>query len=402
MSAHFLAQCLSWFVGGALVVFTARRLCFVVAACLPPRPLAQERREPSILLVLAARNEAAIAASALRSIEQVRYPADKLDIALVDDASCDGTGKLFARWAATRERCRVVTVSRDVQQPGGKSRALAAGVAASPAADMIVVMDADFEMASDGLSLLVAGLSAPDVGAVSGFLQPRNAGQNIVARYAALESRLHQLVTSAAKDRLRLDPPTIGVWMVRRDALAAVGGFPDCPTGEDVQVASALTRHGWTTRFVSSVVATNAVAATLAEYWWQHLRWARDVYASGRGVSSVPGCDARASERLLSASGYADRFALAGGAALAALGAMPVEIVFVYAGTIILEIIVALRLDGERRAGEIMRVLAAVAGMFVVDVAATAAATVQTLAGIRRSWHRPDRTPGPVHASRAS
>jgi GT2 family glycosyltransferase len=374
---------------------------------------------------MAARNELPVVESALRSLDRIDYPAERIELVFVDDGSSDGTDVLFARWVENRPRRRAVTIPRNGRQAGGKSSALAAGVAASPDTDLIAIIDADFEVVPDALARLVAGFSDPEVGAVSGYLQPRNATYSIVARYAALESWLHQLVTSAAKDRLRLDPPTLGMWMVRRDVLEAVGGFPSCLTGEDVQVAAAIARRGFRTRFISSVVASNAVATTLAEYWWQHLRWARDVYAAERSgmreprrvIHAAPAhardCPpspaappqnpdtphercirfARRIERLLSATGYADRLGFVSAIALTVLGSLPAWILLGYVSATVLEIAVAIRRGGDRRAGETRRMLAAAATMILVDVAATAVATIQTVAGTRRFWRRPERRP---------
>jgi cellulose synthase/poly-beta-1,6-N-acetylglucosamine synthase-like glycosyltransferase len=300
-----------------------------------------------------------------------------------------------------------VTVSAS-PATAGKSVALAAGLSASMRTDLVAIADADFEMEADGLRRLADGFSDAKVGAVCGYLRPRNAGAGIVARYAALESWLHQLVTATAKDRLGLDPPLLGIWVVRRAVLDAVGGFPARSTGEDVQVGTAVSRHGFRTRFVPTPVASNAVAATLAEYWWQHLRWARDVYASARSrrpesQNLEGGGSSRASlgdlgrgiERLLSAAGYADRLALVAGMTLTALGALPSVILLAYLAAVALEIVVAIRRGGSRRLGETVRVLASVVAMVGVDVFATAVATVAAMAGTNPSWRRPARRPSP-------
>jgi cellulose synthase/poly-beta-1,6-N-acetylglucosamine synthase-like glycosyltransferase len=223
-------------VSAALLVFGLRRIVFAVAALWRPRPVLPIERIPSILVLLAARNEGPVVGRALRSLGQIRYPADNIEITLIDDGSTDETSTILAQWAHGRPRTRVTTVSRLAGAVSGKAAALTTGLAASPRTDLVAIVDADFEVEPAGLALLAAAFSDPCIGAVSGYLRPRNADGGVVARYAALETWLHQLVTSAAKDRLRLDPPTIGLWVVRHDVLDAIGGFPDTVTGEDMRV----------------------------------------------------------------------------------------------------------------------------------------------------------------------
>jgi glycosyltransferase involved in cell wall biosynthesis len=398
-------------IGTTLIVFGFRRIVFVSAALLSPRSLAPAKTPGSMLVLMAARNEAAVVESALRSFDRLAH-RDSIEVTLIDDGSTDGTNAILARWAESRLQSRVVTISRLADSTGGKSAALAAGLAASPRTDLVAVVDADFEVIPDGLERLAAGFSDTTVGAVSGYLRPRNAELGIVARYAALESWLHQLVTSAAKDRLDLDPPTIGVWMVRRDILDSIGGFPSCVTGEDVRVAAAITRRGFRTRFISTAVGSNQVAATLAEYWWQHLRWARDVYATGRRPRSpsetIRAQEARETrrallpriERILSASGYADRLALVTGAALTACGSLSAAILLFYVTTIVIEIAVATRRGASGRHGETLRVLAAAATVLAVDVIATAVATIGAAIGAHPSWRRSERRPEPIIITR--
>ena len=139
----------------------------------------------------------------------------------------------------------------------------------------------------DALATLAAPFADETVGAVAGYLVPVNASASPTARYAAVETWVHQLVTSAAKDRLDLNPPTLGgAALYRRVALDEVGWLGSAASGDDVRASVALTRAGWRTRFVPVPIADNAVAERWRDYWRQHVRWARDVFETAGGVSA--------------------------------------------------------------------------------------------------------------------
>src|SRR5262249_51234219 len=123
--------------------------------------------------------------------------------------------------------------------------------------------------------------SDPSVGAVAGYLVPANADVTPIAHYAAMETWVHQLVTSAGKDRLDLNPPILGgACAYRRSALVQIGGFRPGAPGEDVKSTVALTRAGWRTRFVPDASADNNVVHAWRDYWRQHIRWARSLFDS--------------------------------------------------------------------------------------------------------------------------
>ena len=100
---------------------------------------------------------------------------------------------------------------------------------------------------------------------------------------------MHQLVASAGKNALGLDPPTLGACAYRRTTLDEVGFFGTSVSGEDVRISAALTRAGWRIRFVEAAIADTMVVQKRQDYWHQHLRWARNVFSSRpASVSAAP------------------------------------------------------------------------------------------------------------------
>ena len=203
----------------------------------------------------------------------------------MDDGSDDSTGEIMEHFASAREGWSVIRTGGE-----GKASALNAALAACSHAELVAVYDADVRLDPACLRELVSAFAEPDVGAASGLLWPANSTATAVARYCALELWQHQLITSAAKDRLGLNPPALG-WAscYRREALTAVGGFRAESVGEDVVASNALTRAGWRTRFVSAAVVHGDVPQGVGDYWHQHVRWARGLHgAAPSGPSRAP------------------------------------------------------------------------------------------------------------------
>jgi glycosyltransferase involved in cell wall biosynthesis len=375
-------------VAGLLAVLGGRRALFLVAAVWPPRRVGTVSGElPSLLVALAARNEERGILRALEALADVAYPSERMLVVLVDDGSMDRTLELLREFAATRAHVRVV--SRNGAP--NKAAALNAALAASAPTDLVVVCDADQAPAPDCFHRLAGAFEDPQVGAAAAYLRPANADTSVVARYTAVETWLHQFVTSAAKDRLALDPPMLGGGsMYRRVALDEIGGFPGRPYGEDLGTSLLLARAGWRTRFVPEAVVDNLVAADSGDYWNQHLRWTRIVYSGAEPSirwNRLSGL--RRVEQALQRAGYADRLALGGAFALAAIGRLPRSLPAGYLGIVAGEVVVGAVKAGMRR--RLPTFLLATALVFPLDVAGAVAATASHLARRPFDWRSPRR-----------
>ena len=376
-----------------LAVFALRRLVLLAASLAPRRRLGDALELPRVTVLVAARDEEPVLPRLLGALDELRYPAALLSVVLVDDGSTDGTGAAFARFAAARPHVVALSLPASV----GKAEALNRGLAAGPAGEVVVVCDADLRPEPECLRELVRGLVDPRVAAVAGYMRPENPGSSPVARYAAVETWMHQLVTSAGKDRLGLDPPTLGFGAYRRDALAAVGGFPSVVSGEDVVLTVALVRAGRRTRFAPQARAGNDVVFRFGDYWRQHVRWTRDTFDSGRPRSGRR-LHWREVEVWLLAVGYVDRLAFAAALGLGVAGVLPLWLAPAYLGLRAVEVVAAVGKGGELR--ETPRYLLWTAVFFVVDAVATVAGTAGYV--LRRPRVRTSPARPPVSADDAS
>lgn len=362
-----------------------RRLVLAGAALLPPRPVAAGRELPSLAVVVAARDEAALLDDLFRALDALEYPGGGMSFVLVSDGSVDGTAERLTRWAEGRADARALVL----EEAAGKAAALRLGIEASDS-ELVAVLDADVLPRADALRLLAGALAEPGIALAVGRLEPVNAGVGAVGRYRALELWVRERVVSSGQDRLRLYPPAYAVGVFRRDALAAVGGFAALGPGEDVAVLVALAWAGWGTRYVPDAVVEVRVAATVGELWRQHRRWAQGVFESVRPFRGPPPLQARLGvvrrlELSTVATGFLDRIVLAASLGAAAAGLVPRRLPAALLGATALEAAVALAKSGV---GAEWPRFAAAAALFPLDVAAAAAGIGERLVRRRAAWTR--------------
>ena len=91
-----------------VLAFSLRRALLLVAAFAPRRALPPSAEFPAVTVLVAARNEAAIASRLLTALGRLEYPAEKVSFVLVCDGCTDRTAVTFRRWADARSDACVV------------------------------------------------------------------------------------------------------------------------------------------------------------------------------------------------------------------------------------------------------------------------------------------------------
>ena len=368
-------------VAAAVVFVSIRRAIFLVAALLPPRPLPVTAGLPAVTVLVPARNERAVAGRLLAALAGLEYPPDRLSFVFVCDGCSDGTELIFRSWADHHSNAQVL----ELAVRGGKAVALNAGLRLATG-EIIVVVDADLEPLPTFLLELTRAFADDRVGAAAAFLRPRNSDDNLLCRYAAITTWVHQLVTSAGTDRVGLNPPTFGAAAYRRTAIESVDGFPLVPIGVDVATSTRIIRGGWRTRFVATAVADNTVVSKARHYWQQHIRWGRGMWGvPAENRTSLGSSPLQRLETIAAGIGYGDRLIFAVAAAGTIVGALPAWVPLLYLAVPGLEIIAALRRAGVGR--RMAWFLFAAIGLFVVDLGASVAAALAHLARRPYRWH---------------
>jgi rSAM/selenodomain-associated transferase 2 len=169
-------------------------------------------------------DEAAGIEGFLRALAPLR--AEGIEVIVADGGSLDGTPELARPWA-----------DQVLQGPRGRARQMNAGAAAARA-DSLLFLHADTTLPAGALTAVRAALGdgGPGRGAAWGRFDVAIDGRSrLLPLVAALMNRRSRWTGIATGDQ---------ALFMRRSAFEAVGGFPDQPLMEDVEISRRLKRLG--------------------------------------------------------------------------------------------------------------------------------------------------------------
>lgn len=179
---------------------------------------------PRISVVLPVLDEATLIESALQALAPLR--AQGAELIVVDGDSRDGSAEAAAPWA---DQVRVV--------PKGRARQMNAG-AALARSDVLLFLHADTRLPAGALAAIATALATP----------PRRGGRTPCwGRFDVRiggEGLLLSLVAMLMNARSRLFGIATGdqAIFVTRSAFEAVGGYPQQPLMEDIELSTRLRR----------------------------------------------------------------------------------------------------------------------------------------------------------------
>jgi cellulose synthase/poly-beta-1,6-N-acetylglucosamine synthase-like glycosyltransferase len=294
--AFFLQGVVAWSTGIAYVIYDTLLLVFVTLKTLPlMRPLTpldpefERRNLPSMGVIVASHNEAAVLPVTLAALlRQVHGPAQ---IVIADDGSTDQTAAVLTERFGLTAAPEGLLSAPSSQYPnlywlrvphGGKARALNAAIM-EMTTETVMTVDADTLLDDDATyAMRAAFASAPNLVAAAGILVPvcgksvsgrvfewfqtYEYMRNFIARFAWMRADSLLLISGAFAS-------------FRRDALVAVGGFdPQCLV-EDYELIHRLRRYsvdnglGWDVRVVGNAQGRTDAPGTLGSFLRQRRRW---------------------------------------------------------------------------------------------------------------------------------
>jgi rSAM/selenodomain-associated transferase 2 len=206
-----------------------------------------------ISIIVPALNEAATIESSLRALAPLR--AEGAEVLLVDGGSSDHTKTLAMPWC-----------DRVLLAPRGRARQMNAGARVAHG-HVLVFLHADTQLPADALHGVVRGLKEQrrDWGRFDVKIKGHSPWLPMVATMMNLRSRLTGIATGDQ------------AMFVRRKAFDAVGGFPDQPLMEDIELSHRLRRRTRPACLRAKVTTSGrrwderGAWATITQMW--QLRW---------------------------------------------------------------------------------------------------------------------------------
>lgn len=237
-----------------------------------PRPVSPRTHYPKVLVHVPTHAEPPdVVIATLDALSRLRYP--NLEILVIDNNTTDA-----ALWQPVEAHCRHpgshVRFFHLDDWPGAKAGALNFALTqTSLDAEIIGVVDADYQAEPDWLSALIGYFDDPGLG----FVQPPHAYRawqaNRFQRMCNWEyaTFFHTIMPSRNEHRAAI---TVGTMcLIRRQALEEAGGWSEWCVTEDSELAPRIHTLGYHSAYVNEVFGRGLIPETFAGYKKQRIRW---------------------------------------------------------------------------------------------------------------------------------
>lgn len=255
-----LAAAILTMLGGIALKLAALWLSFRRSGsdCQTP-PVAVPHRPPVVSLFVPLHKEARIAGALLERLGRLDYPADRLDICLILEAS-DSLTRTSLRAAELPPNAQIITVPEGSLQTKPRALNYALDFARG---SIIGIYDAEDAPAPDQITRVVRRFAerGPGVACLQGELDYYNTGTNWIARCFTLEYATWFRLILPGLEKMGLVVPLGGTTVfLRREAIEAVGGWDAHNVTEDADLGIRLARMGYRTELIDTTTMEEANA----------------------------------------------------------------------------------------------------------------------------------------------
>ncbi|HDS15176.1 MAG TPA: glycosyltransferase [Proteobacteria bacterium] len=240
----------------------------------PPLPVMAPDDWPTVTVQLPLYNEKYVARRLLEHAAALDYPADRLQIQVLDDSS-DETADLVADIVAelSAQGCNIVHLHRRERQ-GFKAGALAAGLA--DAGELVAVFDADFLPAPDFLKRSVPYFQDAKLGMVQARWEFINRDYSWLTRVQAMLLDGHFVIEHTARNRSGRFfnfNGTAGIWRSR--TITEAGGWRADTLTEDLDLSYRAQLRGWRFLYLKDLTVGSELPEDINAFKTQQHRWAK-------------------------------------------------------------------------------------------------------------------------------
>lgn len=237
-------------------------------------PVLKEYNLPTISIIVAARNEEDNILECLVALDKQNYPADKIQIVIIDDKSTDKTKEIVIDYIKDKPKFICITTSEEIGHLKGKTNALANGIKIATG-EIILTTDADCTP-PENWAKTMASYFVNNVGVVCGFTT-----QQSYNAFSGMQAIDFCFLQSVAAGVMNLGKPItcIGNNMAfTKKAYLEVGGFEslEFSVTEDFKLLQAIVNTG---KYKSiypvekDSLNVSKPCKDLKTLYWQKKRW---------------------------------------------------------------------------------------------------------------------------------
>ncbi len=241
-----------------------------------PGPPAQRFAElPSLTVQLPIYNERLVVERLIDACAALDYPAERLQIQVLDDSTDDSRELVQARVAYWRARgVNIVHIARN-QRTGFKAGALAEGLKQA-SGEFVAIFDADFVPPPTFLRDAIDHFTDPAIGMVQMRWDHLNRHRGLLTEVQAILLDAHFIIEHGGRCRSQRFfnfNGTAGIW--RKCCIEQAGGWQHDTLTEDLDLSYRAQLAGWRFLFLPQLTCPAELPARVDAFKSQQYRWAK-------------------------------------------------------------------------------------------------------------------------------
>ncbi len=240
-----------------------------------PVPARRFEQLPRVTMQLPIFNEVYVVERLLKSVSEIDYPRELLQIQVLDDSTDDTRELTASSVEKLRRRGFNVELIHRTDRVGFKAGALEAGLATAEG-EFVCILDADFVPQADLLRRTVDFFTDPTVGMIQTRWGHLNRGYSLLTRVQAMFLDGHLLLEQTARSRSGRFfnfNGTAGLW--RRSCIEEAGGWQHDTLTEDLDLSYRAQLAGWKFIFLQDVVTPAELPVDMNGFKSQQHRWTK-------------------------------------------------------------------------------------------------------------------------------
>ena len=192
---------------------------------------------PVLDILVAARDEENVISRLVERLFNLDYPANKLNIYIIDDGSSDKTPLILDRLSRQYDKLKVI--SRSPNAGGGKSGALNYALKFTHG-EWLLVLDADAELKQDSLIRLFSFVEEGDWSAVQLRKSVTNISKNFLTSCQSMEMAMDAIFQYGRLSVAGVSELRGNGQLIKKDTLLACGSFNEDTVTDDLDLSLRL------------------------------------------------------------------------------------------------------------------------------------------------------------------
>lgn len=230
---------------------------------------------PMVTIQLPLFNELFVVERLIRSVCNIKYPIDKLEIQVLDDStdeSCEVSKRLVEEYQQKGFNIKYI---HRVDRSGYKAGALKNGLEVAEG-EFVAIFDADFVPNEDFLMKTVPHFNDPQIGMVQTRWEHLNEEFSYLTRAQALALDGHFVLEQQVRNNAGFFinfNGTAGIW--RKACIFDAGNWQPDTLTEDLDLSYRAQLRGWRFRYLNDVTSPAELPADINALKTQQFRWTK-------------------------------------------------------------------------------------------------------------------------------